>query len=636
MAFRFVHTADVHLDLPLSTLALRDPMLAELIGGATRKAFVAVIDLCLSEQVDALLIAGDLYDGEQTSMKTARFLADQLRRLHVAGIATFVIRGNHDAEFPHHQGADPARVGQGLRWPRRSRGARPAARSTWRCMASASRTSTRPRVCCPSSAPHTRDAVNIGMLHTSLGGSPAHDRYAPCSPAELHGARLRPLGARPHSSALRRRGQGDDRDAGQSARTRHQRGGAKVGDPCDDRRRPQDQVDERLTSVAEFQRVLASISPTSRIGGRAWRGSKRRWPPRAPPAPSEHLVARLKLDWRNAARLAPALRTPTSSKRSRARSPPRSARPGSTRSNSTAPRRARATAAPSSDPIAELRGLMETEVAQSKAFQDELRDLADELRGQLPTAFARRPVRPATRTSSQTSFARIARRGRRGRARTLARRRSGPRRVRIARLDLTRYGRFSDYSLDFGAARPAVRTSTSSTASTRRASRPRRRRILDLLFGIEKQSTYGVAKGRASVPNWHAYNTMRIGARLELDGRAHEVARLKRGQEQPRRCERPALRRKLAEGGTRRGRPRSFPHDVLARRREPGKRRRGDPGEPRRSRAVVVLGQRGPRRDQRPARRAAQEGRRVLQVARIDHRTREIETRAGRAEGPAR
>ena len=31
-------------------------------------------------------------------MKTARFLADQLRRLHEAGIQTFIIRGNHDAE----------------------------------------------------------------------------------------------------------------------------------------------------------------------------------------------------------------------------------------------------------------------------------------------------------------------------------------------------------------------------------------------------------------------------------------------------------------------------------------------------------------------------------------------------------
>ena len=36
MAFRFVHTADVHLDSPLRTLALREPALAELIGGAPR------------------------------------------------------------------------------------------------------------------------------------------------------------------------------------------------------------------------------------------------------------------------------------------------------------------------------------------------------------------------------------------------------------------------------------------------------------------------------------------------------------------------------------------------------------------------------------------------------------------------
>ncbi|HKN30769.1 MAG TPA: hypothetical protein VJY34_24020 [Roseiarcus sp.] len=38
MAFRFAHTADIHLDSPLRTLALREPALAELIGGATRRA----------------------------------------------------------------------------------------------------------------------------------------------------------------------------------------------------------------------------------------------------------------------------------------------------------------------------------------------------------------------------------------------------------------------------------------------------------------------------------------------------------------------------------------------------------------------------------------------------------------------
>src|SRR5208337_3856933 len=119
-------------------------------------------------------------------------------------------------------------------------------------------------------------------------------------------------------------------------------------------------------------------------------------------------------------------------------------------------------------------------------------------------------------------------RGRRGRACASARCGHGPRSMRIARLDLTRYGRFSDYSLDFGAAPKngpdfhivyGLNEAGKSTAGAA---------ILDLLFGIEERTAYGAAKGRASVPNWHAYNTMRIGARLELAGGAYEVARLKR------------------------------------------------------------------------------------------------------------
>ena len=44
MGFQFVHAAAVHLDSPLATLALRDPELADLIGGATRRAFVAALE----------------------------------------------------------------------------------------------------------------------------------------------------------------------------------------------------------------------------------------------------------------------------------------------------------------------------------------------------------------------------------------------------------------------------------------------------------------------------------------------------------------------------------------------------------------------------------------------------------------
>src|SRR4051812_33639739 len=185
MAFRFVHTADIHLDSPLRSLALRNADLAELVGDASRKAFVAIIDLCLAERVDALVIAGDLYDGDQTSMKTARFLASQMERLHQAGIGVYKIRGNHDAMsriakelvlppnvkiFAGHAeaveiagGSLPVAI-HGLSF------AKPHA----------------PEPLLPKFKAPLQGAVNIGVMHTSLAGSAAHDVYAPCNVLDLH------------------------------------------------------------------------------------------------------------------------------------------------------------------------------------------------------------------------------------------------------------------------------------------------------------------------------------------------------------------------------------------------------------------------------------------------------------------
>ena len=140
MAFRFIHAADVHLDSPLRSLALRDPDLAELIGNATRRAFVRIVDLCLDERVDALLLAGDLYDGDQTSVKTARFLSEQIRRLHEAGIRVFIIRGNHDAL---------SRITKELTFPDWSRCLVAAPRRSWRPapLRRFSRCDPRPELC---------------------------------------------------------------------------------------------------------------------------------------------------------------------------------------------------------------------------------------------------------------------------------------------------------------------------------------------------------------------------------------------------------------------------------------------------------------------------------------------------------
>lgn len=184
MPFRFIHTADLHLDSPLRSLSLRNAELAALIGDGTRRALVRIVDLALEERVDAVLIAGDLYDGDQTSMKTARFLAAQLGRLDAAEIATYIIRGNHDAM---------SRITKELVLPESvklfrgraevveiERGGLPVA-----IHGLSFAEPQAPESLLPKYRPAVGGAVNIGLMHTSLDGAPGHDNYAPCSLVDL-------------------------------------------------------------------------------------------------------------------------------------------------------------------------------------------------------------------------------------------------------------------------------------------------------------------------------------------------------------------------------------------------------------------------------------------------------------------
>ncbi|SMH51154.1 DNA repair exonuclease [Maritimibacter sp. HL-12] len=179
---KILHTADIHLDSPLKSLALRNESLRDSIRSATRLAFARIIDSALAEGVAALLIAGDLYDGAQRSAKTAAFLAGQLERLQAAGIAVFYIKGNHDAENPiTGEVALPDNVhvfdGRGGK-------ARLDGTDIWIHGVSFNGRQAPDSLLGKFGAP-VPDAVNIAMLHTSLAGGAGHDNYAPCSVAEL-------------------------------------------------------------------------------------------------------------------------------------------------------------------------------------------------------------------------------------------------------------------------------------------------------------------------------------------------------------------------------------------------------------------------------------------------------------------
>jgi len=182
MSFRFIHTADVHLDSPLRSLALKDQGIAELVSNATRETFVRIVDLCISEEVDALLIAGDLFDGELHSMKTAAFFSKEMRRLTNAHIKAYLLRGNHDALSKltrHLQLPDGVFVfpGKPTSFELKENNAILHALSF-----------AKPKVpdsLVPKYPAPVEGAINIGLLHTSLAGSGAHDTYSPCSLDDL-------------------------------------------------------------------------------------------------------------------------------------------------------------------------------------------------------------------------------------------------------------------------------------------------------------------------------------------------------------------------------------------------------------------------------------------------------------------
>ncbi len=88
MHYRFLHIADVHLGRHQHTSPER---YADYFA-----ALASVVAHALREKVDALLIAGDLFDEQEPSAETLRRAMETLRPLREAGVDVVAIEGNHD------------------------------------------------------------------------------------------------------------------------------------------------------------------------------------------------------------------------------------------------------------------------------------------------------------------------------------------------------------------------------------------------------------------------------------------------------------------------------------------------------------------------------------------------------------
>ena len=180
---KFIHTADIHLDSPLSGLAAYKDAPVDLLRNVTREAFTRLVDLAIEEAVDFMVIAGDLYDGTWKDYNTGHFFCREMGRLNQAGIPVYLLFGNHDAD---------SEMTKKLTLPSNVHQFESRKPSTFRIDAlkvalhgrSYKEAATVENLASGYPAP-LAGWLNIGVLHTALEGYAAHANYAPCSVAEL-------------------------------------------------------------------------------------------------------------------------------------------------------------------------------------------------------------------------------------------------------------------------------------------------------------------------------------------------------------------------------------------------------------------------------------------------------------------
>jgi DNA repair protein SbcD/Mre11 len=183
----FVHAADLHLDSPFTGISGIDPELGERLAKATFQVYEAIIELCMDEEVDFLLIAGDVYDSADKSLYAQVKFIEGLRRLETAGIQVFICHGNHDPldgwsasltwpENVHIMSGGGAEVVEFKKEGETAATIVGMSYPTQHIMKNLVKDFPRKEDNWP---------FTIGLLHCSVGSNPEHDPYAPCTLQDL-------------------------------------------------------------------------------------------------------------------------------------------------------------------------------------------------------------------------------------------------------------------------------------------------------------------------------------------------------------------------------------------------------------------------------------------------------------------
>lgn len=186
--FRFIHCSDLHIDSPFKKLDGVDDAMRTRLRNATSEAFANIVTLALNEKVDAVVIAGDVFDGEDKSLQAQFRFKRELERLSAAGIPAFIAHGNHD---PLNSWSETLEWPQGVHVFSGTRvDAVPVERNghTLARIYGISYPKKEVRDNLAPLFPEIDSAVvSVAVLHANVGGNSDHANYAPCKVEDLCG-----------------------------------------------------------------------------------------------------------------------------------------------------------------------------------------------------------------------------------------------------------------------------------------------------------------------------------------------------------------------------------------------------------------------------------------------------------------
>lgn len=92
----FIHAADLHLDSPMTGLSHLPKDIFERLKDSSFAALKKIVDAAIQYHVDFIILAGDLFDEQDRSIRAQTRLRKEMERLSAHGIQVYAVHGNHD------------------------------------------------------------------------------------------------------------------------------------------------------------------------------------------------------------------------------------------------------------------------------------------------------------------------------------------------------------------------------------------------------------------------------------------------------------------------------------------------------------------------------------------------------------